>query len=127
MAAAAQETRTSVIGRDESAGRNRVDGGRPAATTAAPRAATIAPLSVQRPGRGTRSPMPAASQRFAARARSRELAATPPPITRSVTPCSRQAATALRVSTSATASWNEAATSATCLLYTSDAADDLLC
>ena len=48
-------TRTSVIGRDESAGSASVDGGRPAATTEAPRAATIAPLSVHRPGRGTRT------------------------------------------------------------------------
>ena len=41
------------------------------------------------------------------------LAATPPPITRSATPLSRQAATARVVSTSTTASWNDAATSAT--------------
>ena len=57
--------------------------------------------------------MPAAAQRSSASARSRELAATPPPITRCSTPWARQASTALRVSTSATASWNEAATSAT--------------
>jgi len=57
--------------------------------------------------------MPAAAQRSTARARSRELAATPPPITRSVTPCWRQAVTAFLVSTSATASWKDAATSAT--------------
>ncbi len=65
------------------------------------------------PGRGTRSVMPAAAHRSSAMARSRELAATPPPIIRWSTPCSRQARTALRVSTSVTASWNEAATSAT--------------
>ena len=65
------------------------------------------------PGRGTRSVMPAASQRSWAIARSRLLAATPPPIWRFSTPCSLQARTALRVSTSVTASWNDAATSAT--------------
>ena len=73
----------------------------------------MAPLSVHSPGRGTRSRRPAASHRSAASERSRELAATPPPMMRSLTSCRRQACTALRVSTSATASWNEAATSAT--------------
>jgi hypothetical protein len=72
----------------------------------------MAPLSVHSPGRGTRSRRPAASHRSAASERSRELAATPPPMMRSLTSCRRQACTALRVSTSATASWNEAATSA---------------
>src|SRR5579875_1316272 len=108
-----QWRRTSVTGSEESAGRPRDDGGRPVATIEAPRAATMAPLSVHSLGRGTRSRTPAFSQRSAAIARSRELAATPPPITRSWTPYCRQAATALRVSTSTTASWNEAATSAT--------------
>ena len=72
----------------------------------------MAPLSVHRPGRGTRSRIPALSQRCLAISRSRELAATPPPIWRWSTSCALQTATALRVSTSTTASWNEAATSA---------------
>ena len=55
----------------------------------------------------------AAAQRSAVRARSRALAATPPPSSRDVIPCSRHASTALVVMTSATASWKEAATSAT--------------
>ena len=59
-----------------------VTGPRRAHAAARPSAATIAPLSVHRPGRGTRSVMPAASHRCAASARSRELAATPPPMTR---------------------------------------------
>ena len=58
--------------------------------------------------------MPTASQRSAASERSRELAATPPPMIRSVTSFRRQACTALRVSTSATASWKDAATSGAC-------------
>ena len=59
------------------------------ATSCAPRAATIAPLSVHRPGRGTRRRNPAASQRCWASARNREFAATPPPIRTCPTPCSR--------------------------------------
>src|SRR5690606_33638977 len=106
-------TDTVVTGSAESAGRSHGLGGTPAATSWAPSAATIAPLSVQSAGRGIRSVTPAAAQRRSASARRRELAATPPPITRVSTPCSRQAATALAVSTSATASWKLAATSAT--------------
>ena len=69
-------------------------------------------------GAQARAAAPAAGSRPrrtapAASARSRELAATPPPMRRSSTPCSWQASTALRVSTSATASWKLAATSAT--------------
>src|SRR5215472_12838728 len=109
----AQATRTVVTGSEESAGTSSGEAGAPRATSSAPSAATIAPLSVHSPGRGTRSLIPAASQRSAASARSLELAATPPPMIRSLTPCARQAPTALRVSTSATASWNDAATSAT--------------
>src|ERR1700744_4704149 len=67
----------------------------------------MAPLSVHSPGRGTRSVMPASSQRSAARERSRELAATPPPTMRWETPLRWQAWIALRVSTSA-ASFQEA-------------------
>src|SRR5215469_11289869 len=89
------------------------EGAAPRDTSSAPSAATIAPLSVHRPGRGVRRTTPAAAHRSAASARSRELAATPPPITRWPTPLARHAATAFFVSTSATASWNEAATSAT--------------
>src|SRR5262249_20735926 len=104
---------TSVTGRDESAATSSGDGATSRAASSAPSAATIAPLSVHSPGLGTRSAIPAASHRCLASARSRELAPTPPPTTRCFTPCARQASTALRVSTSATASWNEAATSAT--------------
>ena len=79
-----------MTGIEESAGRSS-GGRRPrrAAPARSPSAATIAPLSVHSPGRGTRSRMPAASQRSSASARSRELAATPPPISRWSTPCSR--------------------------------------
>ena len=52
-------------------------------------------------------------RRSSASARSRELAATPPPITSVSTPWSRQASIALAVSTSQTASWKLAATSST--------------
>src|SRR5258708_22808725 len=104
---------TSVTGIDESAGNSSEDGGTSRASSSAPSAATIAPLSVHSPGLGTRSRTRAASQRSAAGARSGELAATPPPITSWSTPLARHASTALRVSTSATASWNDAATSAT--------------
>src|SRR5215469_1825291 len=103
----------AVTGSEESAAKSSADGAAPRDTSSEPSAATIAPLSVQSPGRGTRSTMPAAAHRSAASARSRELAATPPPITRWSTPLARPAATAFFVSTSATASWNEAATSAT--------------
>src|SRR5216684_3568216 len=107
------QARTLVTGSAESAPTSSGDGLASRATSSAPSAATMAPLSVHRPGRGTRSRMPAASQRSAASARSRELAATPPPMTRWSTPFAWQACTALRVSTSATASWKDAATSAT--------------
>ena len=110
--ASAQRLTTS-IGSELSAPRSGADGATPAATSREPSAATIAPLSVHSRGLGTRSTMPAAAQRSSASARSRELAATPPPSTRWSTPWSRQARTALAVSTSATASWNDAATSAT--------------
>src|ERR1700689_701808 len=64
---------------DESAGKSSGEDGPPRATSSAPSAATMAPLSVHSPGLGTRSRIPAAAQRSAASARSRELAATPPP------------------------------------------------
>ena len=103
---------TTSIGSELSAPRSNSDGATPEATSREPSAATIAPLSVHSRGLGTRSTMPAAAQRSSASARSRELAATPPPSTRWSTPWSRQARTALAVSTSATASWKDAATSA---------------
>ena len=49
---------TLVTGREESAGKSSGDGGTSRASSSAPSAATIAPLSVHRPGRGTRSRMP---------------------------------------------------------------------
>jgi hypothetical protein len=110
--APAQAT-TVVTGRDESAGRSSADGVRPRRTNSEPNAATIAPLSVHRPGRGTRTRTPYFAARSSARARSREFAATPPPMTRSSTPLATHASTALRLNTSHTASWNDAATSRT--------------
>jgi hypothetical protein len=76
------EFSTVVTGIDESAGNPNGDGAFPARTSSEPNAATIAPLSVHNPGRGTRTAMPAAVQRSSAIARSREFAATPPPISR---------------------------------------------
>ena len=64
----------------------------------------MAPLSVHSPGRGTRNTMPAAAHRCSASPRSREFAATPPPMSRWEAPLARQASTAFLVSTSATAS-----------------------
>src|SRR5258705_4000808 len=91
---------------------SRGDGGAPAAIRCAANEAIIAPLSVHNRGRGMRNVRPAASHRCAASSRSRELAATPPAINRVDTPSSVAARTAFRVSTSATASWKPAATSA---------------
>ena len=89
-------------------------GGRPGSGRPSPRRA---PRPSRRcpctAGPGYPQPDAGRSQRSWARARSRELAATPPPIIRWSTPSSRQARTALRVSTSTTASWKEAATSRT--------------
>src|SRR5688572_28002183 len=106
-------TLTGVNGIAESAARSRRLGATPAATSRDPRAATIAPLSVHSAGRGTRTRMLCFAARCSANARSREFAATPPPITRVSTPLARQASIALAVSTSQTASWKEAETSAT--------------
>src|SRR5215217_7144363 len=88
------------------------DGGAPAATRCAANEAIIAPLSVHSRGRGMRSVKPRAAQRSSASSRSRELAATPPAINSVETPRSAAARTAFIVRTSATASWNPAATSA---------------
>ena len=52
---------TWSTGIEESAGRSRVEGARPRATISAPSAATIAPLSVHSPGRGTRTLIPPAA------------------------------------------------------------------
>ena len=70
-------------------------GSTPAITSCAPRAATMAPLSVHSDSGGTVSRIPAALQRCSVSWRSRELAATPPPSRTSVMPFSRQASTAL--------------------------------
>src|SRR5690606_31723670 len=59
----ADQTWMVVIGREESAGMSSVEGVVPAATKSEPRAATMAPLSVHSPGRGTRRRTPAASHR----------------------------------------------------------------
>src|SRR4249920_2393168 len=73
--------------------------------------AIIAPLSVHNAGGGRNARRPDARAASATRDRSLELAATPPPSTRVGAPASSAAATSLVVSTSTTASWNEAATS----------------
>ena len=65
---------TCVTGIDESAGSPSEPGTRPRATSSAPSAATIAPLSVHSAGRGTRRVTPASSHLSCARARSREFA-----------------------------------------------------
>src|SRR4051794_33687629 len=54
---------TRSTGIEESAGRSRWLGVRPRATISEPRAATMAPLSVQSPGRGTRTRIPAEAAR----------------------------------------------------------------
>ena len=89
------------------------DGRAPSRTSRSPIAAIIAPLSVHSRIGGTRSSMPAASQRSCASARTRELAATPPTMTSVSTSCCRQARSALVTRTSATASWKLAAMSST--------------
>ena len=91
---------------------SRREGRPPSVITSAPRTAIIAPLSVHRPGRGVRRAIPCCAARSASSWRSRPLAATPPPISRSVAPVAAQASTALALSTSQTASWKLAATSA---------------
>ncbi len=107
-------TTTSVTGSEESAGISSGDGGTSAgqqfgAECGHHGAVVRAQSWAWAPGAGSR---PRRSAR-AASARSRELAATPPPMIRSATPFRLHAATALAVSTSATDSWNDAATSLT--------------
>jgi hypothetical protein len=88
------------------------DGLPPAATISAPRTAIMAPLSVHRLGRGLRREIPHSAARSASNVRNRPLAATPPPINMSVAPVAAQASMAFALSTSQTASWKLAATSA---------------
>lgn len=61
-------------------------GSTPARTSRSPTAAITAPLSVHSVIAGTRREIPAEAQRRSARARTRELAATPPTGTSVVTP-----------------------------------------
>ncbi len=77
------QTTTVVMGWDESAGRSSADGARPLATSSAPRAATMDPLWVHSPGRGTRTRMPCAAARSAAMAPQPGTRATTPGLTRS--------------------------------------------
>src|SRR4051812_10867613 len=108
----AQATCPFTTGNPGSLAASSGDGGAPAAIRCAANEAIIAPLSVHSRGRGIRSVSPLAAQRSSASSRSREFAATPPAISNVDTLRSLAARTALRVSTSATASWNPAATSA---------------
>src|SRR6185312_9900919 len=101
-----------TTGRPGSLATSRGDGGAPAATRCAANEAIIAPLSVHSRGRGIRSVSPLAAQRSCASSRRREFAATPPAISSVDTLSSLAARTAFSVSTSATASWKPAATSA---------------
>ena len=73
----------------------------------------MAPLSVHRDSGGTTTRIPRCAQRAVTTSRSREFAATPPPMSSVVIPCSVQASTVLREITSTTDSWKLAATSAT--------------
>src|SRR5215217_301574 len=98
------QTRTVLTGSDESAPMSSAEGLPPAATISAPKTAIMAPLSVHRFGRGVRSEMPSSAARSASSARNRALAATPPPISRSVAPVAMQASMALVLRTSHTAS-----------------------
>src|SRR5688572_23866112 len=91
---------------------SRDEGATPARATAEPSAAIIAPLSVQYRMGGIRTSTPASAHRCAASSRRREFAENPPPITSVVTPCRSQAAKVFVTRTSATASENDAATSA---------------
>src|SRR5690625_1107680 len=84
-----------VTGIAEFVERSTEDANSPARTSAEPKAAIIAPLSVQYLIGGIRTVIPASAHRTAARPRSRELAENPPPITRVSTPCSRHAAIVL--------------------------------
>ena len=100
--------RQARVGRDRQLGRTGAARHQLArrARPPSPRCRCTAPAAAPAARARPRRSAPAAS------ARSRELAATPPPSSRCPTPCSRAARTALAVSTSATASWNDAATSA---------------
>jgi hypothetical protein len=75
----------------EAASMPKAEAGRPAEIASEPRAATMAPLSVQSAGGGVRSSILAAAHRSWATARRRELAATPPAITSESIPVSLHA------------------------------------
>src|SRR5699024_11382023 len=88
---------------------SRADGAPLPRDTADPRAAIIAPLSVQYRSGGMRTSIPSRAPCSAMSSRSRELAENPPPMTNVVAPTARHAASDLVTSTSTTASENEAA------------------
>jgi len=92
---------SSIVGIAEKSG---LDGAAPSRTSRSPIAAIIAPLSVHSRSGGTRSSIPAASQRSCASDRTRLFAATPPTITNVSTSLRLHANSALRVTVSATAS-----------------------
>ena len=77
-----------------------------------PSAATIAPLSVHKIAGGIRRLIPNFLALSSASIRRREFAATPPAITSRLIPVSSHARNAFERSTSTTASWKDAATSA---------------
>ena len=76
---------------EEAASMPNAEAGRPEEMASEPRAATIAPLSVQSAGGGVRSSIWAAAHRSSATSRNREFAATPPAITNESIPVSLQA------------------------------------
>ena len=96
----------------ESAAKPICEGFKPFATASEPIAATIAPLSVHKSIGGIRSWMPALPVRSKARSRNLLFAATPPAIIKVSMPVSFAALIAFVRSTSTTASWKDAATSA---------------
>ena len=73
----------------------------------------MAPLSVHSSSGGTITSIPRALQRSITRARNREFAATPPPMSSVSIEFSVHTSTVLREITSTTDSWKDAATSAT--------------
>ena len=108
----ANQRLTRSTGRADSASKACGPGWRPAETMSDPRAATIAPLSVQRAGLGIRRRTPAFAHRSSATARRRELAATPPAMTSESIPVALHAANDFCSKTSTIDSWKDAATSA---------------
>ena len=113
-AASYPATLTVVNGIAESAGRSSRLGATPAATRCEPEGGDHrAVVGAQLRPRYAYPDRRASRARCSASTRNRELAATPPPITSVSTPLARHASIALAVSTSQTASWKLAATSAT--------------